>query len=455
VAYDNSTSYPFWWYLRNYKNALFFGEAPSRELFNYPVVLAGQNNYARVDAFLRDRYYSFEYERLWWPMQDYFNLTWERIWTAVSDPQYRQALWDIWFHRDYDAYGVLVGREFSPERWDPAERMRLYIRKDTAALIWTVGVPAESFEPLPIEDPYEAAMFSLAADRILGGIEPVTLDAPRGLAVGLDGSVYIADSRNHRIVHLAVDGSLLGTWGGFADLAQGEAAGGMFNEPWDVTVAPDGSVFVADTWNHRVQHFTSSGEWIGMFGRLGQAETLDAMWGPRAVLVDEQGRVFVADTGNKRIVIFTADGQPLAEIGGGGIGPGQLDEPVGLAMDDQGRLVVADTWNQRMQVFEEIGQNSFQAVLEWPIDGWYGQSLDNKPFLAAGPLGQICTTDPEGQRVLCFTGEGEFIKGWSWQSGGGQSFGLTSGITFDGACGVWVSDSALGQILHFEPELCP
>src|SRR3972149_197888 len=100
----------------------------------------------------------------------------------------------------------------------------------------------------------------------------------------------------------------------------GEAPGGTFGEPWGVAVAPDGTVYVADTWNHRVQHFSADGRFLGMWGTFGQAETQTAFWGPRDVAVDATGRVYVSDTGNKRIAVFDEDGNPLGEIGGPGGG---------------------------------------------------------------------------------------------------------------------------------------
>ena len=52
--------------------------------------------------------YKFEYIRMVWPMQEYFNLTWQRISFALTSPQYRQAIWNIWTNRDYTLYGTLT-----------------------------------------------------------------------------------------------------------------------------------------------------------------------------------------------------------------------------------------------------------------------------------------------------------------------------------------------------------
>jgi DNA-binding beta-propeller fold protein YncE len=171
------------------------------------------------------------------------------------------------------------------------------------------------------------------------------------LAVAPDGSLYIADTDNHRIQHLDANGTVLQTWGSFADLSKGPAPGGTFFEPWGIALGTDGSVYVADTWNHRIQKFTADGQFITMWGYFGQAEAPEALWGPRDVAVDSQGRVYVTDTGNKRIVVFDADGKPVTQFGSTGLEPGQFDEPVGLSIGPEDQVYVADTWNQRVQVF--------------------------------------------------------------------------------------------------------
>jgi DNA-binding beta-propeller fold protein YncE len=162
----------------------------------------------------------------------------------------------------------------------------------------------------------------------------------------------------------------------------------------------------------------------------------------------------VTDTGNKRVVIFDAQGVALGEFGGFGLDLGGLDEPVGLGADDQGRVYVADTWNQRIQIFEDRGEDSFAAISEWPIGGWLGQSLDNKPYLAVSADGVVCTTDPESVRVLCFNANGEFIRGWGEFGSEIWQFGLPVGIAFDSSCSVWITDSANDRIMFFELELC-
>lgn len=455
VGYDDDVSWPFTWYLRNFTKVHYFGQSPGRDLLNYPVVIVGDNNWAKVEPILGDRYFSFESIRMWWPMQAYWDLTWERIRNALVSPEYRRALWDIWFDRDFTAYGDLTGVDFSLESWSPSDRMRLYVRKDIEALIWEYGVAPTVLEVPTVEDPYQEGTVALAADRILGGpgAGPGQFQNPRDLAFAPDGTLYVADTFNHRIQHLAADGSVLHTWGRFANIELSEAPGGTFNEPWGIAVGADGRVYVADTWNHRVQWFTPEGRFLGMVGTFGQAETVAAMWGPRDVVVDAQGRFFVADTGNKRIVVFDRDGSPLGQFGGRGVLPGLLDEPVGLALGLDGRLLVADTWNQRIQAFEGSPGSGFPVLSEWSLEAWYGQSLENKPYLAISPEGTVCASDPEGYRILCFTLDGTFVTAFGSYGQAGDQFGLPSGLAFapDGA--LWVVDSGNSRVMGFVLEL--
>src|SRR5690606_1583706 len=154
------------------------------------------------------------------------------------------------------------------------------------------------------------------------------------------------------------------------------------------------------------------------WGQYGQPipdmpETQSSFWGPRGVAVDSEGRVFVADTGNKRIVIFDEDGNYITQFGTGGFDPGQFDEPVGVAIASDGTVYVTDTWNQRVQSFTPSADGmSYIPLQQWDVNAWFGQSLENKPFIAVSEDGQVFITDPEGYRVIQFTSTGEFVRTW-------------------------------------------
>lgn len=455
VAYSNDGLYPYWWYLRDYPNKFWYQDKPTRELRDYPIVIAGEDVFNKIDPVVGANFIRYDYMRLWWPNQDYFNLSWQRIWGAISDPQMRSAVFKIWLNRDYRDYARLTNKEkqFSLEDWNPGAKIRLYIRKDIVGQIWNYGATPSSVSAEQL-DPYAGKLIDLPALQVLGGTgaQPGQFNAPRGIKVAPDGSIYVADSRNHRVQHLSATGEVLHIWGYFADRSKGEAPGGSFYEPWDVAVAADGSVFVSDTWNHRIQKFTPNGQFIKAWGYFGQGEAPDAFWGPRGLEIDAQGRLYVMDTGNNRVVIFDQDGNYLSQFGSAGMDRGQFSEPVDLAIDlASGNVFITDAWNQRIQSFVP-GPDAqfFTAVKLWDIVGWAGQSLDNKPYIAISPTtGHLFVTDPEAPRVLEFDQQGEFIRGWGQYSASSDGFGLASGVAVAPDGDVWISDGANNLLLRF------
>ena len=458
LAFDNSSpdggvAWPFTWYLRHYLNKTSF-DKPGPDLAGLPAILVDQKNFDAIKPIVANDYYQVDYIRMVWPNQDYFNLTWARIQTALSDPSMRAAFWQIWFNRDYSQYATATGKTgLTLPDWSPSDKMALFIRKDVAAEIWEYGViTASTVQP----DPYEQGKLSLPADLTFGvsGTSDDQFNTPHGIAIAPDGTLYIADTNNNRIQHISADGRFLNSWGSFSDVTAGNTPMGTFNQPWAVAVSPEGDfIYVADTWNHRIQKFTASGTPVAMWGTpLYDPTSTDpfGIWGPRGIAVDAQGRVFVADTGNKRIVVYDADGNFIMQIGSEGLDIGQFEEPVGLAFDHRGYLYVADTWNQRVQVFAPSEDGSTYSPLDqWDIAGWYGESLDNKPYIAADDQGHIFITDPEAFRVIEFSANGAFVRTWGEYGIGAGNFGLAASIAVDSYGHVWVSDAANNRVMRF------
>jgi uncharacterized protein (TIGR03663 family) len=452
VAYDNETSYPYWWYLRNYPNAQYYGANPSRTLRDAPVILVGDANFGKIEPVVANLYDRFDYIRLWWPNQDYYDLTWERVKNGFTNPAMRDALFQIWLNRDYTKYGQVLGRDMSLPNWSPSARMRLYVRKDISSKLWNYGAAPSAEAAQQAADPFDEKHISLTAERIIGGpgTEKGQFNRPRDLAFAPDGSLYVADTENHRIQHLSADGTVLHIWGSFGDVTQGNAPAGTFNQPWGIAVGSDGAVYVADTWNHRVQKFSSDGKLLKAWGYFGQAEQPEAFWGPRDVAVDTSGHVFVTDTGNKRVVVFDQDGNYLTQFGEVGMGAGQFDEPVGIGTDKNGLVYVADTWNQRIQVFQfSEDDGTYQPFRSWDIPAWYGQSLDNKPYLTLDDRGSLFTVDPEGYRVLQFSDIGQPLRSWGDFGVEANTFGMPASVATATDGSIWVTDAGNNRIMVF------
>jgi len=119
------------------------------------------------------------------------------------------------------------------------------------------------------------------------------------LAVAPDGTVYVADWGNHRIQRFSATGAFLGKWGSYG------SSNGQFNYPLGVAVAPDGTVYVADWGNHRIQRFSATGTFLGAWGASGSG---DGQFNtPGGVAVAPSGTVYVADRGHDRIQVFGTD----------------------------------------------------------------------------------------------------------------------------------------------------
>ncbi len=442
VAYGEDGSWPLAWYMVHYPNAYFYGRSPDpNTLLECPVVFAGAEEWLAVDPLLRNEYVVYDYKYLWWPLQDYWYLTWDRLRSEVSDPQMRAAWWQIFWNRDYRLYAQVTGKELSAKSWPLRRDLRLYVRKDVAQRLWGVRAgPSEGGAVLPqptaLPDVYQLNQKTLSRqmDVLLPGA------APRDVAVAPDGTLYVSDSAQHRIWHVSAQGAVLQYWG-----TQGTEPG-QFNEPWGVAVDAQGRVYVADTWNGRMQVFDAQGKFLRQWGvpgmaALGDAGSQGVFFGPREVLIGAGGEVFVVDTGNKRVQVFDAEGRFLYEFGGAGMGAGQLNEPVGVALLPAGELVVADTWNYRLQVLSPAGL----FLRQWAVAAWRSEASDVKPFVATDALGRILVSDPAAGRVLAFDGEGHYL--WSTTGSADFTFVFPQGVAVSADQVLYVTDAQTGRVL--------
>jgi len=450
VAYDNEVTWPLEWYFREYPNRKYYGDSPTREQMSVPIVLFSERNDSKVRPYLGDRFYCFKRRLVWWPNQQYMDLTWKQIGEILGSPEKREILWNILYWRTYPK---------TPAEWYHVHNFNYCVRKDVAQQIWGFGaVPPEAVELPP--DAYAQARVELQAERVWGsvGTGPGQFNHPRGVAVGPDGRVYVVDSDNGRVQVFDAEGGWLREWGSPCELQSGqgcvdpdgdgplEVGDGQFKEPWGIAVGGDGRVYVADTWNHRIQVFDAKGVFVAKWGTFGQTTALDSvLYGPRDVAVDATGRVLVSDTGNKRVLAFDADGTPVEQFGGGGAAQGNFEEPVGIGVDAGGDIYIADTWNQRVQVFD----SRYIFLREWQVDAWYGQSVVNKPYLAVDARGRVYVTDPEGYGVDVFGQDGEVVATFGMYGVEEGAFSLPTGIDVDDQGRIYVTDTDGQRVMRF------
>jgi tripartite motif-containing protein 71 len=279
------------------------------------------------------------------------------------------------------------------------------------------------------------------------GALPGKLSYPRGIAIDGQGSLYVADSRNHRIEKLkTADLSVEADFGSYTSLAGSDAkklvteAPGKMNEPNGLSVGPDGNLFVIDTWNSRIQVFSPKGKHKRTF------TTEDGFFGPREIVVDAQGAAYVADTGKHRIVKFDAEGKKVRAWGTKGDEEGQFNEPIGLGLDGNGNLYVADRLNFRVQVFDRDGK----FLREWEVDGWSKEQIDMEPHLAVDTArGLVYVTDGRAKKVLCYDLKGK-KKATIEKDAAGVPFGVPIGVAVDKDGGLYVVDAAQARVVKLQ-----
>ncbi len=171
------------------------------------------------------------------------------------------------------------------------------------------------------------------------------------------------------------DGTFLRQWGGIGTAPDkfGQINGYAFG-PTGLAIAPDGTIYVADTWNHRISAFTSDGKPLRQWGSFfnGQEDPADSpkhtgeFYGPRGIAIGPNGLLYVTDTGNSRILVFDPEWPVRPHFRHVRHRKGQMDNPVGIAARADGTIAVADTNNARILLFTADGQ--FQSAL--PVADW-------------------------------------------------------------------------------------
>jgi DNA-binding beta-propeller fold protein YncE len=318
------------------------------------------------------------------------------------------------------------------------------------ARVWPLGLPvADAAAAAPVQILPELRCAPLA--EYAGPYAGLSLLGPTAVAVAADGARLLADTGNHRVVVLEPDGRLRRVIGGRCELARNEGScDGRFLEPWGIASGAAGEIVVADTWNGRVQFFDAQGQFLRTWGVLGLDQPppipLERLYGPRGVAFDEERRrVVVSDTGHKRVLVLDPDGRSPREAGGGGSAPGRFDEPVGIAVDPRdGSVYVADAWNGRVQ---KLGPDlEFQAA--WPVPGWGGRDVGDKPYLAVDDRGNVYASVPAKGRVLVFGPDGIpllSLVGSDWK---GTTAARPAGVAADPAAGaLLVADTAKNRVV--------
>jgi sugar lactone lactonase YvrE len=203
----------------------------------------------------------------------------------------------------------------------------------------------------------------------------------------------------------------------------GAARAARFNDPFGLTVAPDGTVYVADAGeSNRIRKLTTRGEVSTLAGGgegfadgAGAAASFNT---PSALASDGEGNLYVADTGNNRIRRVTPDGHVTTLAGDGSAGfrdgpaaQAEFDAPVGVAVDRDGNVYVADTYNDRVRVVTKEGMVKTVAGAGSPGyadgDALTSALFDTPCAVVVSEAGEVYVADTGNNRLRKITKDGQ------------------------------------------------
>ncbi|MEO8371234.1 MAG: hypothetical protein ABI806_18765, partial [Candidatus Solibacter sp.] len=277
-----------------------------------------------------------------------------------------------------------------------------------------------------------------------------SLSAPEGLAIDASGTLYVADSNNHRVLRFRrpvnqsgriVPDAVIGQ-ADFTSSASAAVSATSLNTPAGLALGPNGDLFVGDAGNNRVLEFQAGAGTgaaaIRVFGQPSMnvavrpsqvsAQTLS---NPLGIAVDGASNLYVADSAANRLVIYpnTQNAAPsgtaasfVAGQGGFGStasGSGNQKAPSDVAVDSTGNIYVADSGNNRVLIYK---------------------SLVFLPAAGAAPFAVV------GQNSV-----GGTTANWNTSDGLATAEGLFSpiGVYIDRQDTLYVGDAGNNRVVHF------
>jgi tripartite motif-containing protein 71 len=277
------------------------------------------------------------------------------------------------------------------------------------------------------------------------------LDVPSDIALAPDSTIWVADTAQHRFQIFDADGAFLESWTGTGD---GEftfmrANGNRVNA---IAFAPDGSYYVLDPGNFRIQAFAANRTFIRSIGGFGQEP--GQFLRPIDVAINPTGNLAVLDDKRWDVQTFAPDGTLVATIPLQSTGTGAY-EMNSLAIDLEGNFYVAELSEELpkariVEKFDPAG-NLVQQYGQAPGPG---KLVDHPGRIAVDPAGNVYVTENESNpRILVFTPEGEYLTEFGGPESPITAFEGLSGLALDGEGNVYVADAFQNRLVKLRlPE---
>lgn len=271
------------------------------------------------------------------------------------------------------------------------------------------------------------------------GVGAGEFSGPTGVAVDPQGRILVADTGNHRVERFDSTGVYLDQFGGFG------YDDNRFDRPTALWVGGALAVWVLDQGNARIVKYDLAGRLLGVLASLRSDDTRAALdlVDPLGLATDRGGQIVVTDAAGDRVLTFDPLGSILTVRGGFGTQPGRFDRPSGVAVDDRGRILVGDAGNRRVQLLDPFGEAIALYALDPGMTGRDGLSVafgpDSTWALADRATGRLAVRAPGGATLARFV---PTMK----------SDPRVSEVSFDGAGRLLATDARGHRVVRFRLE---
>ena len=203
------------------------------------------------------------------------------------------------------------------------------------------GIAVDSFGNVYVADQVHQRIAKFTSDGIFikdwaSGINPTDI------AIDSTDNVYVTEMFDNRIAKFTNDGTLITKWG-TGPIPRGIAVDSSDNI-W-VTGANIGNT------NYLVQKFSPDGILLTQWSSAGNDGVNISGFNGYGIAFDSLGKLFIADTFNNRIQKYETNGTLITQFGSLGTANGELNTPLDVAIDSQDKIFVSDPFNHRVQVF--------------------------------------------------------------------------------------------------------
>lgn len=229
-----------------------------------------------------------------------------------------------------------------------------------AHFVRIIGLAMDDSDRLFVSDPGLRHVLVFNKEHKAEEVVSEGMVSPGGLAIDTQNRfLYVTDPELDQVLVYDADTYKLLRKMGTAGHKHELTTPGDFSKPTGVAVDHEGNVYVADTWNDRIEIFDADGQFVSTFGKSGDAPGYLAR--PKGVAIDSDQNIWVADGMQDRVQVFNREGQLLISFGGHGLLPGQFQGLVGITIDKQNRVFTSEIYPGRAQQFQYVTNADAEA----------------------------------------------------------------------------------------------